>query len=77
MKKWNVLVTGNDGRRFYQNFHVVEGSPEAAVKYLLDNFPYPRLKPGIKVEEIELMEDAPLFLPGIVYKSGKAYFNRP
>jgi hypothetical protein len=76
MKKFNLLVTGNDGKKFYQNFHVVEVDPEAAKTYLLENFPNAKLKPTIQITEIEEMEDAELFLPGIVYKSGKAYFNQ-
>ena len=76
MKKFNILVTGNDGKKFYQNFHVIEVDPEAAKTYLLENFPNPKLKPTIQVTEIEEMEDAELFLPGVVYKSGKAYFNQ-
>jgi spore cortex formation protein SpoVR/YcgB (stage V sporulation) len=74
MKKWNLIVTGNDGRKFYQNFHVIEQDAEAAKRCLLENFPYPKLKPTIQITEIEEMEDAELFLPGVVYKSGKAYF---
>src|SRR4051812_18566226 len=76
MKKWNILVTGNDGKKFYQNFHVIEADPEAAKGYLLENFPNMKLKPTIQITEIEEMEDAELFLPGVVYKSGKAYFNQ-
>ena len=68
--------TGNDGKKFYQNFHVIEASPEAAKSYLLENFPNSKLKPTIQITEIEEMEDAELFLPGVVYKSGKAYFNQ-
>jgi hypothetical protein len=76
MRKWNVLVTGNDGRPFYQNFHVIEEDPDAAMKWLMANFPYPKIRPTIKLQEIEEVEDASFFLPGIVYKSGKAYFNK-
>jgi len=75
MKKWNILVWANDGKKFCQNFHVIETSAEAAQQYLLDNFPYPKLKVTITVQGVEEMnEDASLFLPGLVYKSGKAYF---
>ena len=75
MKKWNILVWGNDnGKKFCQNFHVIEGSAEAAKTYLLENFPNPKVRPTITVQEVEEMEDASLFLPGVVYKSGKAYF---
>ncbi len=74
-KKWNILVTGNDGRSFYQNFHVIEETAESAARYLLDNFPYPKLKHTIKIDQMEEMEDAEFFLPGVVYKSGRAYFN--
>jgi len=74
-KKWNVLVTGNDGRPFYQNFHVIEISGQAAWSYLQQNFPYPKLQPTIALEGIEEMEDATWYLPGVVYKSGRAYFN--
>jgi hypothetical protein len=74
MKKWNILVTGNDGRKFYQNFHVIEASADAAKVYLLDNFPNTKIKPTIQIQEIEELEDAELFLPGVVYGSGKAYF---
>ena len=77
MKKWNLLVTADDGKKFYQNFHVIAESPEAASKWLVDNYPYARIKPTARVEEVEEMEDATHFLPGIVYKSGKAYFNSP
>ena len=76
MKKFNILVTGNDGKKFYQNFHVIEADPEAAKSYLLENFPNSKLKPTIQITEIEEMEDAELFLPGVVYRSGKAYFNQ-
>ena len=75
VKKWNVLITANDGRKFYQNFHVVELNGHAAQRYLLENFPDEKLKPTVAVEGIEEMEDATLYLPGIVYKSGKAYFS--
>lgn len=74
MKKWNILVTGNDGRKFYQNFHVIETDAESAKKWLLENFPVPKLKATIEIQEIEEMEDAEFYLPGVVYKSGKAYF---
>ena len=74
MKKWNILVTGNDGRKFYQNFHVIAADADMAQRWLLENFPVPKLRPTIEVQEIEEMEDAALFLPGVVYKSGKAYF---
>lgn len=74
MKKWNILVWGNDGKKFCQNFHVIEGSADAAQAYLLENFPSPKLRPTITVQGVEEMEDAALFLPGVVYKSGKAYF---
>ena len=75
MKKWNIMVTGNDGKPFYQNFHVIEGSAEAAARYLLENFPYPKLKHTVKIDKVEEHEDADLFLPGVVYKSGRAYYN--
>ena len=75
MKKWNILVWANDGKKFCQNFHVIEASAEAAEQYLLENFPYPKIKPTVTVQGVEEMdEDASLFLPGLVYKSGKAYF---
>ena len=74
MKKWNILVTGNDGRKFYQNFHVIEAGADAAKVYLLENFPNEKLKTSILIQEIEELEDAELFLPGVVYGSGKAYF---
>ena len=54
MKKYNILVTGNDGKKFYQNFHVIEMTPEAAKQYLLENFPIPKLKPTIQISEIKL-----------------------
>lgn len=76
MKKYNVLVSVNDGRAFYQNFHVIASSPEAAFKWLIDNFPHAKFKATVKLQQIEQLEDAELFLPGIVYKSGKAYFNK-
>ncbi len=76
MKKWNVVVRGNDGRPFYQNFHVIEATAEAAGKWLLANFPYPKLKHTIELQQMEEMEDADLFLPGVVYRSGKVYFNK-
>ena len=74
MKKWNIMVWGNDGKKFCQNFHVIELDAEAAKRYLLENFPVPKIKATIQVQGIEEMEDAEMFLPGIVYKSGKAYF---
>ncbi len=67
-------MTGNDGRKFYQNFHVIEKDGEAAQRCLLDNFPAPGIRATIAVQKVEELEDAELFLPGIVYKSGKAYF---
>ena len=76
MKKWNVVVRGNDGRPFYQNFHVIEQSAEAASQWLLANFPWPKLKPTLELQQIEEMEEAEFFLPGIIYKSGKVYFNK-
>jgi hypothetical protein len=75
MKKWNILVWGNDGKKFCQNFHVIEVDAEAAQRCLMENFPYPKITPTISIQGIEEMEDAALFLPGIVYKSGKAYFT--
>ncbi len=75
MKKWDVLVTANDGRKFYQNIHVIEANPETASTYVQDNFPEPRIRQTVHVEKIEMLEDAEHFLPGIVYKSGKAYFQ--
>jgi hypothetical protein len=74
VKKWNILVWANDGKKYCQSFHVIEMSAEAAEQYLLENFPYPKLRPTITVQGVEEMEDASLFLPGLVYKSGKAYF---
>ena len=74
VKKWNLLVWMNDGKKFCQSFHVIEASAEAAQQYLLDNFPYPKLRPTAAVQGVEELEDAELFLPGLVYKSGKAYF---
>jgi len=74
VKKWNILVWANDGKKFCQNFHVIEMSAEAAEHYLLDNYPYPKLRTTVTVQGVEEMEDASLYLPGLVYKSGKAYF---
>ena len=74
MKKWNILVWMNDGKKFCQNFHVIEADAEAAKRCLLENFPYPKLKASVAIQGVEEMEDAALFLPGVVYKSGKAYF---
>ena len=48
MKKWNVLIHANDGRPFYQNFHVIEGSSGAAAQYLLANFPSPKIRSTVK-----------------------------
>jgi hypothetical protein len=75
VKKWDVLVTANDGRKFYQNIHVIESNPESASVYVQENFPERRIRQTVNIENIEMMEDAELFLPGIVYRSGKAYFN--
>jgi len=77
MKKWNVVVSGNDGRPFYQNFHVIEQNADAAARWLMDNFPNAKLRPTLQLQQIEEMEAAELFLPGIVYRSGKVYFNKP
>jgi len=74
VKKWNLMITGNDGRKFYQNVHVVERSADAASKFLRENFPDSKIRATIEVEGIEEMGEAELFLPGIVYKSGRAYF---
>jgi hypothetical protein len=73
--KWNVLVTANDGRKFYQNVHVIEASPEAAKAWVLENYSNKHIRPSVEVTEIEKMEDADLYLPGIVYESGRAYFE--
>ena len=75
LKKWNILVWANDGKKFCQNFHVIEVDADAAQRYLIENFPYPKLKPTLTIQGIEEMEAADLFLPGVVYKSGKAYFS--
>ena len=75
VKKWDILVTANDGRKFYQNIHVIEANPDAASAYIQDNFPEPQIRHTIHIEKIEMLEDAEFFLPGIVYRSGKAYFQ--
>ncbi len=74
MKKWNIVIWANDGKKFCQNFHVIEASDDAAKRYLLENFPYPKFRATIEVQEVSELEDAEFFLPGVVYKSGKAYF---
>jgi hypothetical protein len=74
MKKWNILVWANDGKKFCQNFHVIESSADAAKQWLIDNFPSAKFKHTVQIQEVEEMEDAELFLPGVVYKSGRAYF---
>ena len=76
MKKWNLMVSAadTDGKTFYQNFHVIERTPEKARDWLIDNYSNPDLKKTIKVTQMEELEDATLYLPGVVYKSGKAYF---
>ena len=74
MKKWNIVIWGNDGRKFVQNFHVIEAGADAAKQYLIENFPFPKIKSTLEIQEISELEDAEFFLPGIVYKSGKAYF---
>jgi len=75
MQKWNLLVKGNDGRKFYQNFHVLQETPEKAKSWLLLNFPDKTVRASIQITEIENIEEADLLLPGIVYESGKAYFD--
>jgi hypothetical protein len=74
MKKWNILVWANDGKKFCQNFHVIESDADAAKRWLIDNFPLSKFKHTVQIQEVQEMEDAELFLPGVVYKSGKAYF---
>ncbi len=68
------MVWANDGKKYCQNFYVIENDAEAAKRYLIENFPVPKIRHTVEVQGIEEMEDAELFLPGIVYKSGKAYF---
>lgn len=75
MRKWDVLITANDGQKFYQNVHVIESNPESASAYVQENFPDHKIRQTVKIEKIELIEEAELFLPGIVYKSGRAYFQ--
>ena len=75
MKKWKVLVAGNDGRQFFRHYHVIAADAEAAKKSLADTLLQkdPQTKPDIR--EVEELEDAELYLPGVVFKSGKAYFD--
>jgi len=75
MQKWNVLLSGFDGRKFYQNVHVIERTAESAGVYLKECYPDRKVRSTIQVMEVEPLEDAELFLPGIVYVSGKAYFE--
>ena len=75
MKKWKVLVAGNDGRNFFLHYHVIAPDKEAAKNLLRDMLlrKDPQAKPAIR--EVEELEDAALFLPGVVFKSGRAYFD--
>ena len=73
MRKWDILIAGDDGRAFTQNFHVVESSADAAQRYLLENFPDPEVRATVKIQSVRDLEDATLFLPGIVLQSDKAY----
>lgn len=75
MTKWNVLVTGNDGRKFYQNIYVMEATPRRAQAWVMANYPDVKLRQTMEVTEIEMMVEMPQYLPGIVYISGKAYFE--
>ena len=50
MKKWDVLVTANDGRKFYQNIHVIESNPESASVYVQENFPERRIRQTVNIE---------------------------
>ena len=75
MKKWKVLVAGNDGRNFFLHYHVIAPDGESAKKLLRESLIRndPQSKPAIR--EVEELEDAALFLPGVVFKSGRAYFD--
>ena len=75
MKKWKVLVAGNDGRNFFLHYHVITPDPETAKKVLTDTLVKkdPQAKPAIR--EVEELEDAEFYLPGVVFKSGRAYFD--
>ena len=55
MKKWNLMISASDsdGRTFYQNFHVIERTPEKARDWLIDNFPTPEHKGTVKVTQME------------------------
>lgn len=72
MKKWKVLVAGNDGKKFFLHYHVIAATPEAAKAALAEHLIATRSACDIK--ECEELEPAEFFLPGVVYKSGKAYF---
>lgn len=74
-KKYNIVVSASDGRRFYQTFQVIEENPQKAASWLLSNWPDAKIRNTVKIEEVAEIEDAELLLPGIVYKSGKGYLN--
>ena len=75
MKKWKVLVAGNDGRQFFLHYEVIAEDGEAAKKLLAETLLQkdPKTKPDIR--EVEELEDAEFYLPGVVFKSGQAYFD--
>ena len=75
MKKWKVLVAGNDGRSFFLHYHVIAPDGETAKKLLAEKLlrKNPQLKPDIR--DVEELEDAEFYLPGVVFKSGRAYFD--
>ena len=75
MTKWNVLITANDGRKFYQNIYVLEANPKRAQSWVMANYPDVKIRQTVEVTEIEKMEEMPQHLPGIVYLSGRAYFE--
>ena len=75
MIKWNILITANDGKKFYQNIHVLEVTPKRAHAWVMANYPEVRIRQTIEVTEIENMQEMRNYLPGIVYFSGKAYFE--
>ena len=75
MRKWKVLVAGNDGRNFFLHYHVIAPDGDTAKKLLKEKLLHknPQLKPDIR--EVEELEDAEFYLPGVVFESGRAYFD--
>ena len=73
--KWKVLVAGNDGRQYFRHYHVIAVDGKTAKKLLAETLVVKDSKTKPDIREVEEVEDAELYLPGVVFESGKAYFD--